>query len=45
MYSKIDITTDSDIHDSKIHRWADRIRKKNGGSAKWLTMVIKVEKK
>lgn len=30
----IDITTDSDIHDSKIHRWADRIRKKNGGSAK-----------
>lgn len=30
----IDITADSDIHDSKIHRWADRIRKKNGGSAK-----------
>ena len=30
----IDITDDSDIHDSKIHRWADRIRKKNGGSAK-----------
>lgn len=29
----IDITADSDIHDSKIHRWADRIRKKNGGSA------------
>lgn len=27
----IDITADSDIHDSKIHRWADRIRKKNGG--------------
>lgn len=30
----IDITDDSDIHDSKIHRWADRIRKKNGGNAK-----------
>ena len=30
----IDITADSDIHDSKIHRWADRIRKKNGGNAK-----------
>lgn len=30
----IDITADSDIHDSKIHRWADRIRKKNGGSSK-----------
>lgn len=30
----IDITADSDIRDSKIHRWADRIRKKNGGSAK-----------
>lgn len=30
----IDITADSDIHDSKIHRWADRIRKKNGGSEK-----------
>ena len=30
----IDITADSDIHDSKIRRWADRIRKKNGGSAK-----------
>lgn len=30
----IDITADSDIHDSKIHRWADRIRKKNGRSAK-----------
>lgn len=30
----IDITADSDIHDSKIHRWADRIRKKNGGSVK-----------
>lgn len=30
----IDITADSDIHDSKIHRWADRIRKKNGGSTK-----------
>lgn len=28
------ITADSDIHDSKIHRWADRIRKKNGGNAK-----------
>lgn len=24
----IDITADSDIHDSKIHRWADRIRKR-----------------
>lgn len=30
----IDITDDNDIHDSKIHRWADRIRKKNGGNAK-----------
>lgn len=30
----IDITADSDIHDIKIHRWADRIRKKNGGSTK-----------
>lgn len=30
----IDITADSDIHDSKIHRWVDRIRKKNGGSSK-----------
>lgn len=30
----IDITADSDIHDSKIRRWADRIRKKNGGSSK-----------
>ena len=30
----IDITVDSDIHDNKIHRWADRIRKKNGGSVK-----------
>ena len=40
----IDITADSDIRDSKIHRWADRIRKKNGGSAKWLIMVIKAEK-
>lgn len=30
----IDITADSDIHDSKIHRWADRIRENNGGSVK-----------
>ena len=27
----IDITTDSDIYESKIHRWADRICKKNRG--------------
>ena len=30
----IDITADSDIYYSKIHRWADRIREKNGGSVK-----------
>ena len=30
----IDITADSDIHDSKIHRWADRIRCRNQRSTK-----------